>query len=50
MKLAGLSILAMTAFLMWAPRLDPNLVHLAWAALGLAWMLLGSLKDERRRR
>jgi len=50
MKLAGLSILALTAFLMWMPRLDPNLVHLAWAALGLAWMLLGSLKHERRRR
>lgn len=50
MKLAGLSILAMTAALMWAPKLDPNFVHLAWASLGLLWMLLGSLKDERRRR
>jgi hypothetical protein len=50
MKLAGLSILALTAALMFTPGLDPNLVHLLWASLGLLWMLLGSLKDERRRR
>ena len=50
MKLAGLSILALTAALMWAPKLDPNVIHLAWASLGLFWMLAGSIKQERRRR
>jgi len=50
MMLAGLSILALTAALMWAPKLDPDLVHLAWASLGLFWMLIGSIRQERRRR
>jgi hypothetical protein len=50
MKLAGLSILGLTAALMFLPALEDNTVHLLWACLGLFWMLVASAKEERRRR
>ena len=50
MRMAGLSILALTAFLVWQQPQDFNLVCVAFGGLGLTWLGIGSIGHERRRR
>jgi hypothetical protein len=50
MRIAGLSILALTAFLVWQQPTDFNLVCASLGGLGLAFLGIGSMGHERKRR
>ena len=49
MRIAGISLLGLTAFFVWLQPKDFNLVCLTIGGLGLTFLGLGSMKNERKR-
>jgi len=50
MRLAGFCLLGLVALLAWKPQTDINTINLIIGGLGLTFLAIGSIGQERKRR